>query len=328
MKRNRRKLLVALATGGAVLAGCVDGGSGDDTRNGDGTDAPDDDPGSTDGIPELPEEGYPGTCPEYGTARVICYEAVVGNDGEAVGVENVPAVLEPSTHSLAREESIEFVLSNQSDVALSANFYDWRLDKRVDGEWYRVAPFEINEPLMSIPPGESHTWTMRIDNSGIEDGEVVPKASGTDDLTLGGLGDGQYAFRARGWFEDDDHGDDFAFVGMFDYDGASLELTTTKLIGETEFEGETLVAESAADQRANEGYVLERVEAPERDDERVITEQLLRTPPRREAVALAQEYDADRVRLDGYAAERYVPDPLGAFRYEGQQYDLRKQGED
>lgn len=115
---------------------------------------------------------------------------------------------------------------------------------------------------------------------------------------------------------------------MFDYDGAPLELTTTNLVGEANFEGETLVAESAADQRANEAYVLERVEAPGRDAERVITEQLLRTPPRRDAVALAREYDADHVRLDGYAAERYVPDPLGVFRYEGQQYDLRKQGED
>lgn len=329
MKRHRRELLASLAAGGAFLAGCVDDGSSDDPGNADGTENSDDDPKSTDGIPELPDEGYPGTCPEYGTARVICYEAVVGSDdGEAVGVESVPAVLEPSTRSLAPDESIEFVLSNQRDVALSTNFYDWRLDKRVDGEWYHVAPFEINEPLMSIPPGESHTWTMQIDNSGIEDGEVVPQASGTDDLTLAGLGSGWYAFRARGWFEDDSYEDDLAFAGMFDYDGDPLELTTTNLVGETEFEGETLVSEPAANQQANEAYVLERVEELDGEPEQVITEQLLRSPPRRDAVALAQEHDADRVRLDGYAAERYAPDPLGAFRYEGQQYDLRKQGED
>lgn len=324
MNRNRRELLTALAVGGALVAGCVDDGSSDEPENGDGEtdDGPD-----TAGVDDLPEEGYPGTCPAYETDRVICYEAVVGSDdGEAVGVENVPAILEPSTRSLASDEPIEFVLSNHSDTALSTNFYNWRLDKQVDGEWYHVAPFEINEPLMSVPAGESHTWSVQIDNSAVEAGEMVPKASGTDDLTLAGVGGGWYAFRARGWFEDEDHEDDFAFAGMFEYEGDPLELATSNLIGETSFEDETLVTEYAGEQQAEGAYVLERVDGT--DAERVITEQLLRTPPRRDAVALADEYDADRVRLDGYTAERYVPDPLGTFEYQGQQYELTEEGED
>ncbi|WP_336326595.1 immunoglobulin-like domain-containing protein [Halovenus sp. HT40] len=324
MARSRRELLASLAAGGALVAGCVDDGSSDEPENGDDTDEPDDQP-DTAGVDDLPREGYPGTCPEYETDRVICYEAVVGSDdGDAVGVENVPAILEPASRSLAPDETIEFVLSNQSDVALSTNFYNWRLDKQVNGKWYHVAPFEINEPLMSVPAGKSHTWSVQIDNSAIEGGEMVPRASGTDDLTLAGVGGGRYAFRARGWFED--HEDDFAFAAMYDYDADPLELTTTTLVGETNFEGETLVAESAGDGQANQAYVLERVE--ESGGNRVITEQLVRNPHRRDAVALAQQYDADRVRLDGYTADSYVRDPLGAFQYQGQQYELTKQGED
>lgn len=327
MNRSRRELLTALAAGGALVAGCVDDGSSDDPSNGQ-TGETDDEPDST-SVDDLPDEGYPGTCPEYDTARVICYEAVVeGDDGEAVGVENVPAVLEPSTRSLSPDGSIEFALSNQSEVALSTNFYNWRLDKRVDGEWYHVVPLVVNQPMMSVPPGESHTWTMQVDNSGIEVGELAPRASGTDDLTLVGLGKGKYAFRARGWFEGSNHEDDIAFAATFEYEGDPLELTTTKLIGETAFEGETLVAEPAENQQANEAYVLERVEDTAGEPERVITEQLLRSPHRRDSVALASEYDANRVRLDGYTTDKYVVDPLGTFRYQGQQYELTKQGED
>ena len=325
MNRSRRELLATLAAGSALVAGCVDDGSDDEPENGDGTDETADQP-DTAGLDNLPEEGYPGTCPAYETARVICYEAVVGSDDDAVGVESVPAILEPSTRSFAPGESVEFVLSNQSDAALSTNFYNWRLDKQVDGEWYHVAPFAINEPMMSVSPGESHAWSVQIDNSGIEDGELVPRASGTDDLTLAGVGGGRYAFRARGWFED--HEDSVAFAATVEYEGDPLELTTTTLIGEVAFEGETLVAESTATTQANEAYVLERVEGSAEEADGVITEQLLRTPPRRDAVALAEEYDADRVRLDGYTPERYVRDPLGRFRYQGQQYELTKQGED
>ncbi|MFT4945790.1 MAG: hypothetical protein ACI8TL_000017 [Natronomonas sp.] len=322
MSQSRRELLATLAAGGALLAGCVDGSSDDSATGAEDNPAED---GDRDEMSDMPDEGYPGTCPAYGTARVICYEAVTGSDDdEPVGAENVPAILEPSTRSLAAGE-IEFVLSNHSDAALSTNFYDWRLDKRVDGEWYHVAPFEINEPLMSVPPGESHTWSVAVENSAVEAGEMVPRTSGTEDLTLAGVGGGWYAFRARGWFEDEDYENDFAFAGMFDYEADPLELTTSNSIGETEFEGETLVGKPAEGQTGGT-YALERAEG--NDAERVITEQLLRSPHRRDAVALAEEYDADRVRLDGYTTDSYVADPLGAFRYQGQQYELTKQGED
>ncbi|MXR50156.1 hypothetical protein GRX03_00840 [Halovenus sp. WSH3] len=317
MARTRRDLLAALAGGGVVLAGCV--GDGSSTDSGDETDTTS--PDSAAGAPaSLPEDSYPGDCPAYETARVICYDPVAGSD-DTPAVENVPAVLEPSTRSLSGGESIEFVLSNQSDVPLSTNFYNWRLDKRVDGEWYHVAPLAVNQPLMSIPPGERHTWSVTIDNSAVEGGETLPRASGTDDLTLAGIGGGRYAFRARGWFGDD-HETDIAFAATFAYEADPVELTTTPRIDRTEFDGDTLVAEAGD---ANRTYLLES--APS-GGERRITEQLLRSPPHRDAVALARRHDADRVRLDGYDTPAPLRDGLGRFRYDGDHYELTTQGDD
>jgi hypothetical protein len=318
-----------------VLAGCLDGSNDvpesndetsddsnrdDEPEGNDETGNPDDSPDSSDRSADLPDEGYPGNCPEYRPDRVICYQAIVENE---VDSETLPGILEPSTESFGSGGAVEFVLSNQSEGTLSINPYGWRLDKQVNGEWYKIAPWAVPFPAALIPPGGSYTWSVQVDNSEVEAGELVSGTTGEGDLTFAGLGSGRYAFCASGGFEE--YEDDFAFTATVEYEGDSLDLTTTNLIGETGFEGETLVAEPADSRPVNHAYVLERVEGS--DGKRVITEQLLRNPHRRDAVALAEKYEADRVRLDGYSADHSLRDPLGTFQYQGQGYELTKQGE-
>jgi hypothetical protein len=297
---TRRELLGTLAgSAGLALAGCV-GGSGDEP---DDTEDDDSDDGSGTGEPDqlqsrFPDEEFPEDCPEYGGVdRVICYDAVDS--------ETVPAVLEPSTRTIEASESIDFTLHNRSDLALKTNFYNWRIHKRVDGDWYRVAPRGYNEPLMTVSPGESHTWTVSIDNDGIADGESIPWMSGTEQLTLRGVGGGHYAFRARGWFADESYEESIAFAATFEFDGPPIELTTTNSIEGVGWEDETLVATSSRGDPDNEyskrgAFELERLDEAGSEAETVITEQILRQPQLRDTIALAAEHDADRVRLEEY----------------------------
>ena len=297
---TRRGLLGTLAgSAGVALAGCISGSDDDPDETDDNNS--DDDPrtGEPDQLQSrFPDEEFPEDCPEYdGVDRVICYDAV--------DPETVPAVLEPTARTVAEGDSIDFTLYNRSESKLSTNFYNWRINKRVDGEWYHVAPHEYPEPLMAVEPDDSHTWTVSIDNSGIVDGEPVPRMSGTEQLTLGGVGGGHYAFRARGWFEGESYQEAIAFAATFEFDGPPIQLTTTNSIESTEWDGETLVATSTRGDPDNEyskkgAFELQRVSDPAGNVQPVITEQVLRTEQLRDTIALAFEYDADRVRLEEY----------------------------
>lgn len=320
METNRRQVLATLA-GGAALAGCVSGDTGDDDGNSDGNGSGND-PEPTDDPPEstLPEEPFPEECPVYdGVDRVICYDAVDAAD--------VPAILEPSTRAVEEGDSIAFTLSNQADAMLQTNFYNWLVSKRVDGEWYRVEPREWPEPLMAIEAGGSHEWSITADNAGIEDGASVSGTSGETGGTIEGLGGGHYAFRARGWFEGDTYEDAMAFAATFEIDADPVSLTTTDAIESTTWDGETLVAESSRgdpDSDTLGAYQLERLDDYDGDAQSLITEQLLRNDQRRDTVALAAQYDADRVRLEEYdgTVPIFGSRSDGVFEYQGTYYEV------
>lgn len=313
---TRRALLGTLAGGTvAAIAGCVGG-----TDDGDDGEPVTDEPDQLQS--RLPDEAFPESCPAYdGVDRVVCYDAV---DPEAV-----PALLEPAPETVQPDESIEFTLRNDSDRELRSNFYNWRLHKRVDGDWYHVAPHEYNEPLMSVSPDDAHTWTVSIDNEGIADGEPVPPASGTDRLTLGGVGGGQYAFRARGWFAGESDAESIAFAATFEFDGPPIPLTTTAELEGVEFDGETLVATSTRGNPDSEystagAFELQRVSDVDGDVRSVITEQVLRRPRLRETIALAHGYDADRVRLEEYSGTTPIfgTDADGVYEFQGAYYEV------
>lgn len=254
--------------------------------------------GGSDERSSSPGSELPRECPEYDRVqRVVCYGAAE--------IDGVDAYLDPSARTVLPGEPVEFTLRNRSDRTLETNFYDWAVHKRVDGTWYHVTPRAVPQPLMHVPAGQEHTWTVTVDDGGIEDGEHVPSTGGTEELTLRGLGGGDYAFRARGWFEGDGHEEAVAFAAPFVLDTESLELTSTSAIEGAEWAGDTLVARSTrrdpdeADTRLG-AFELERVDAPAQDATTVIVEQVVRNDRLRDVLALALEHGADRVRLEEY----------------------------
>lgn len=353
---SRRALLAAVGGTGALVAGCMQRGT-DPDRDGDevtgsdgGTEQDDnetgatDDPGNSDGPVEdddpiesaLPDERFPEECSAYERVeRVVCYDAI-DPDGVAV-------YLEPAAESVAEGagERIDFTLSNDNDRTLATNFYNWHVHKHVDGEWYHVAPRMWNQPLMFVPPGDAHTWTVSVDNAGIEAGESVPWASATESVTLQGVGGGHYGFRARGWFEDEGHEEAIAFAATFEIETDPLELTPTTAIEETEWLEDWLVAHSSRgdpdDDRYRRGaYELERLDDPaawdgpdDSDDpsepRQVIVEQVVREDQLRDAIALSNAHDADRVRLVEYTATTPIFGSRtdGVYELQGRYYGVR-----
>jgi hypothetical protein len=350
---SRRRILTALGGATVALAGCLV--SDDDTEP--ATDGPNDtepknqeteeptktpdgpyptEPGETD-TPTDPDEekttspdstgqiepvDAPGECPEYDAEYVVCYDAAA-ND-----LEKFPGYLEPSTTAFGPEEPVSFTLHNNSDGTLNTNFYNWRLHKRVDGEWYSVAPRFVNQPLMMLEPGDTHTWELTVDNDGIEDGQPVRPVSSVEDLNLTGIGRGRYAFRGRGWFEEQDHETDTAFAATLDFEGEPLSLTPSNAIEGVGWEDETLVAESNRGNPDDEdyrlgAYELERVESAD-GARTMITEQVLRRAQLRDVVALALEHDADSVRLEEYNATHPIfgIDEARRVTYEGETFEI------
>lgn len=288
----RRRVLAALAgAAGASTAGCLEGRTslpdgGTPTDGGDG--------GTPGGGPSS------GSCPDYdGVERVVCLDDV--------DRDSVDTVLAPSRRTVGLDDPVAFTLHNGSSRTLETNFYDWKVHKRVDGTWYHVAPRAWNQPLMHLGPGEDHAWEVTFTAGGVEEGEPVPVASGTEAVTVAGVGGGHYAFRARGWFEGDGHERAQAFAATFDLDAPELELSPTDAIASTEYEGDVLVARSTRGDPDDEdyrlgAYELERVDEPHEDVRTLVTEQVVRRDRLRDALALSLEHDAERVRVREYDA--------------------------
>lgn len=310
MKRRHLLAAAGVAAGSSVVSGCLTGPSGSEDPEGTGT--PSDPPGG-----ELPTQ-----CPEYDRVdRVVCYDGI---DPGAVD-----GYLEPSSRSIGTDEPIEFTLHNRSEQTLQTNFYNWMVHKFVDDEWFHVAPRGWNDPMMFVESGETHTWTLTVDNEGIEAGESVPRSGGTEAITVGGFGGGDYAFRGRGWFEGESHESATAFAATFAFDGEPLELTTTDAVEETEWDDDSLVARSSrgdpdGDSSRLGAYELRPVEDPDEEPTRMIPEQVVRNERLRDVVALAIEHDAEEVRLEEY--DSTVPifgsNSPSVFEYEDTYYEV------
>lgn len=335
--RTRRRLLAAVGGAlGALFAGCVGDSTGPEETGGDGDGENDSEGGadgagnsSPDGEPAPPEgEGdlplsappreEPGPCPEYDhVAEVVCFENIDTDD--------VDTYLEPSGQSVTPEEAFTFTLRNGSDRILETNFYNWAVHRYVDGEWYRVGPQEWPEPLMHLAPGDTHTWSVTVRNEGALAGESAHGASGTDELSLQALGGGYYAFRARGWFEDESHEDATAFATTVELDTEPISLVRTDAIETVEWEGDRLVAETTRGDPGDHtqaAYELERVDGEA--DRRLITEQVYRDDRLRDALALAHEYETDTVRLEEHTGSTpiFARSPGGRFTFQGSTYEV------
>ncbi|WP_206664909.1 hypothetical protein [Halorubrum salsamenti] len=325
VRPSRRRVLSSIcATGGVLLAGCVDGpGESNDTDEGDATTGDDGETTPSDSaqsVPEFPEDTASDACPPFESAeRVVCYEAV---DPEAL-----PIVLVPETQSVQPDRPAEFTLRNRSERRFETNYYHWQLYKRVDGDWYYIAPESWPEPLTPLAAGDDHTWTVTVATGRVGDGDSVERVEGTESLTLAGLGGGHYAFGTDGWFAAGSYEDPIALAAGFELDADPLRLTPTAAIAETEWDGETLVARSTRGEPDGEddrpdAFVLERTDDTEADAERVIVEQVVRNDQLRDAVALSRERDADRVRLEEFSDS--IPpfrlDDVRTYEFRGDRY--------
>lgn len=317
---SRRQVLSALYAGSvALLAGCTGPGKPTDTNDTDtqtvrdGTTTP---TGSPQSIPDFPGDTASNACPPFdGIEQVVCYGAV---DPEAM-----PLVLDPETQSVQSDQATGFTLRNRSRQEFETNFYHWQLYKRVNGDWFYIAPQGWPQPLTPLSAGKKHTWTVTVATGRVSDGTSIERVAGTESLTIAGLGGGHYAFGIDGWFTTESHEKSIALAAGFKLNADPLQLTPTAAIAETEWDGETLVAYSTRGESDDEAdhpdaFVLERTDGSETDAKRVIVEQVVRNDQLRDALALSRKYDADRVRLEEF--NRSIP-PFGL--QEARMYEFR-----
>lgn len=304
---NRRQVLALL--GSAGIAGCL-GTSPDEPRGTDRTTATTDRTTETD----LPEFGVsnPEGCPSFDSdvKRVVC-----SPDADD------PLTFESGSQSgsLPRAE-FEFVLTNGTNAQFDVNFYNWSVWKRAQGDWFRVAPRGWPQPLMYLRPGDSHAWHLTVDNTDLD--RPIPRAEGTTNVTVIGLGAGTYAFGTDGWFNGQSYENGTGIATRFELTGDRLPLESVG-IDWTKRDGDTVVGDDPEGNEDRAAYVVTRVEDPPEEPRRMITEQVIRRTELRNALAHF-ESGVRQVRLEagtttypafGVREARYV-------EYEGQTYKI------
>ncbi|NGM68104.1 hypothetical protein G6M89_03595 [Natronolimnobius sp. AArcel1] len=318
---GRRHILGLVGVG--VLAGCLDA-SGSNPDSNESATASDDEPAYPRSIDD--DVDHP-ACLTYENAdRTLCY-----------GIDDLtdePVILEPSERTVEEDGEIKFTLRNDGDERFATNFYGWRIDKHVDGEWHHVTPHMVNQPLMYVEPGDSHTWTVTIASDETDEEERLSLESGTESITLTSVGSGIYAFRARGWDEDARSEEILATAVTFELEGDSLELTPSTSIASVEWDededgADILVAHSDRgedDEYHRLGaYELEVVDDVSEEAQQLITEQVVRNDQLRDAIALASEHDVERVRLEEHTGTSplFGSDSEGSYEYQGTYYTVR-----
>lgn len=320
---SRRQVLSALCSGSGVLfAGCTAGPEASNETNetpttgGEREKTP---PESTRSVPNIPGTTTSNACPPVDRAEQgVCYDAV---DPEAM-----PIVLVPESQSVQPEQPVQFTLRNRSDHRFETNFYHWELHKRVDGDWYSVAPEYWPQPLTPLEAGEEHTWTVTVETGRVNDGASLGHVEGTESLTIAGLGGGHYAFGTDGWFAAGSDTETIDLATGFELHTDQLQLTPTAAISDTTWDGETLVARStrpnAAGDDQQDTFVLERIDDSDVDAERVIVEQVVRNDQLRDSIALSRQYGADRVHLEAFSGSfpPSVLDDARTFAFDGIQF--------
>ena len=326
----RRRQVLALAAVG--LTGCLSDSApaSNATATGTPTDAPEptetpaptDTPMTTDDTASPDLDTYPGDCPTYGASRVICASAAP---------DDAPLRMTASTSTVGLPGEVEFTLHNGTDVEFRSNHYAARLHKGVDGEWFRIAPNGWPQPLMLMPAGTSHAWTVAL----AHEADAESRGGGTDERRVGGLGGGRYAFGNHGWFAGESPEEQTAVVATFDVRAPPAELSTTGDVSGVSVAGDTLTARWTGGRDGERSYeatfVLRRADA--RASARLVTEPVLQPGghPKalRDALALAVEHGVDEVRLTGRtgATQPFGVGGPSVFEYQGDAYEISAEGD-
>jgi hypothetical protein len=266
-----------------------------------------------------PDVGVPpaeSRCPGGEYDRVVCVPEV--------DADSLPIALSASSGSVSLPSTIEFTLANDSDATFKTNPYDWRLWKRVDEEWYPIAPEAVQEPLFTMRPGSTHEWALTLDDALPTDpGEMYYSwdASGT----VGGLGGGEYAFTTNGWFDTPDGTRRIQFGVLLDVDAPPVTLEPTTAVTESTRDGDTVTVRGESgtpeDSEARLAeFVLERV-ADDPSVGRTLPEQAAQDYRLRNTLSYVED-GVERVR---YVERNATWPPFGvrdpyAIRYEGSTY--------
>ena len=292
---NRRALLAAV--GSLSVAGCLD--AAEPPRAGSAT--------RPDSCPALDED----------VVRVFC------TDERAL---DAPVVMERSRkRAELPTATLSFTLRNVSSREFTTNFYSWHVWKHVDRAWFHIAPRSWNVPAMMLGPGESHTWTLSVDNTRL-DGSPLPVASGTREIDLAGLGGGQYAFGTNGTFPDEDYEHQTGIAALFELDGPPIDLRPTGEVTNVERDGEVVTVRAERpdlDQSRITAFELARTDDPEGEVRERIVEQVVRDRRLRNTLPYF-ESGIERVRLvepNGTFPSLSVLEPT-AITFEGETYQV------
>ncbi|SDM81712.1 hypothetical protein SAMN04487949_2687 [Halogranum gelatinilyticum] len=302
---RRRALLSTLGVG--LLGGCVadgpggsDGGSTTDRTTAPTTDEPTADDSTTTTTPRTPDVGVPASetaGPPWGddVMRVVAWPDVT---------DGTPIAMRPATQEASLPTAmVDITLANETDVRFDTNFHHWGLWKRVDGEWFYLAPQYWPEPAMSLDTGESHTWTLSVDNTQL-DGNVIQNGGSKDDISLVGLGGGTYAFTTHGNFATEDYEHAHGFAARVDLAGEPVELVPTSDVTATIRDGDAIVVEvDRGDDGGSEevAYTVRRLAddaVVDAEPRRIVTEQALRSRVLRDTLSFFEE-GVERVHLRG-----------------------------
>lgn len=303
MKRRHALSVLGSAAVGGCLSSAPTGESSAATTT--STEGPPDSVATTDADPSAVGTRNSEDCPPFGddVVRVVCAPA-----------SDAPLTLAPVEQSGSLPTvDFTFTLANGTATTFQTNFYGWSVWKLVDGSWFRVAPRAWPQPLMSLSPGDTHTWDLTVDNADLD--RRIPRSEGTAEATVVGLGAGTYAFGIDGWFETRSHEAQTGVAARFELRGDSLELTPVGIEdADVERDGETVVVDDYPDgeeYRAN--YTVTRVESPEKESREMVVEQVVRETPLRNALAHF-ESGIRRVRLQSETTT-YPPFGIDEPRY-------------
>lgn len=214
-------------------------------------------------------------------------------------------MLEPSTNAVSLPTGeIAFTLSNGTDRTFRTNFYSWAVYRWEDGRWHHVAPTMTPDPLHSLPPGDSHRWTLTVDDTDLSKPSF--RTQGTADVTVEALGGGTYAFAVDGWWADQEATPTYEHKSVravrFPIEGDPLELEPSSAVTDVQREGDAVVV-TATNERAAQTdedrpatFVLAHDESAD-DPRQLITEQVYRSWPLRDALAHAGP-DVAEVRVE------------------------------
>jgi len=204
--------------------------------------------------------------------------------------------LQASPERLDAPGEVEFTLHNYLTESLTGNVYDWELDKRVDGEWYRIAPRGVPVPLTPLAPGDTHTWSLHA-----FDGEPV---FCDDAIAVGHLGGGRYAFEVNMHREDGP-----THAALLDIAAPEVGVTPTDDASATR-EGATVTVTSDGYENAGSDRGTLVVERADTADLRLISEQVMQ-PYNRGFQNTLPFFDSGVTRVELRTDESVVDNVLG-----------------